>query len=124
MEQNQSLIDQLIAKNITASQTTKSQEVVVTVYGVTNWRPTRTGLPVVMVRTDKGNYFPLANSISNLPAHFPKPVTAKAVFTPAKDANGVDRINMSRLEFEGLDTEKLNMIKAMPKGTALFALAN
>lgn len=118
MEQVQ--FDALIAANITASQSTKSREVVVTVFGVTDWKPTRTGLAVKMVRTDQGTFFPLASSISNLPASFSKPVTAKAVLTPSKDKAGADRINMSRLEFEGLQTEKLLAIQALPKGTGIF----
>lgn len=121
----QTKLNELLALNKTASTSTNSTNVPVIILGVTPWRPTSKGnLAVMMVRTqDHGTFFPLASSISNLPSSFGKPVPANAVLTLRKDAAGVDRLNMSRLEFAGLQTEVLLGIKAMQPGTALFASA-
>src|ERR1700761_3761999 len=112
----------LVKANQEASAKSKSVNQRILVYGVTDWKPTTKGnLPVKMVRTDKGNFFPLASSISNLPTSFSQPVEANATFTEGVDAQGKARLNLSRLEFDGLDTQKALMIREMPKGTALFS---
>lgn len=111
----------------TKSAEAKSQELEVSVLSVTDWKPTSTGLPVKMVRTTIGTFWPLASGITNLPSSIAlgKPVTAKAVITEAKtpNADGTLRFNMSRLEFPGLATNTLLAIQAMPAGTALFSNA-
>lgn len=113
-------IEQLLATNIENAAKAKGQEVTVMVKNVTDWRPTTNGgLARKMVITDKGNFWVLASSVKNLPTFFTAPVPAKALLTQ----NG-QYLNMSRLEFEGLATEKALMIREMPKGTALFALAS
>lgn len=116
-------IEELMADNITRSAAGKTATIEVTVISISDWRPTRNGgLPVKMVVTDKGNFWPLATAIKNCPKSFLKPVLAKAVLLPRLDAQGNQRLNMSQLEFEGLATETALMIAEMPAGTALFAI--
>lgn len=113
-------LDQMLADNTANASKAKGTEVTIIVKSVTDWKPTEKGnLPRKMVITDKGNFWVLASSIKNLPTSFGQPVQAKAVITQ----NG-QYLNMNRLEFPGLETEKVLMIREMPKGTALFALAS
>jgi hypothetical protein len=110
-------LDEMIADNIAAASKSTSRVEVVIVKSVTNWTPTNKGnLPRKMVITDKGNYWVLASSITNLPSSFTQPVQATAVLKP----NG-QYTNMVRLEFAGLETAILLSIQAMQPGTALFA---
>lgn len=110
--------------NVTKSNDTNSVTKVLTIIRVSDWKPTTKGnLPTKMVVTTEGNFFPLASAISNLPSSFPKPIEATAVLTMRQDAQGVDRINMSRLEFTGLDDKLYQTIRNMPVGAALFASA-
>lgn len=111
-------LDSLIAANITAASQAKGQTVDVTVISVTDWKPTANGLNRKMVITDKGNFWVLTSSISNLPTSFPQPVKAKAVLT----VNG-QYLNMQRLQFFGLAAEVSLAIRELPQGTALFASA-
>lgn len=114
-------IEQLLAKNTEAAKASKGVEITLMIKNVTDWRPTTNGgLPRKMVITvDKGNFWVLASSIKNLPTFFTAPVSAKAIISQSGQY-----LNMNRLEFEGLATEKALMIREMPKGTALFALAS
>lgn len=114
----------VLAANVAKSSDSNSVTKTITVIRVSDWKPTKTGLAVKMVVTTEGNFFPLANAISNLPVSFPKPVEATAVLTMRTDAQGIDRINMSRLEFFGLDDKLFQQIKAIPSGAALFATSN
>lgn len=103
-------------------ENTNSVEDTVVIRNITDWKPTTNGLPRKMVITEnKGNFWVLASSIRNLPSSFTQPVPGKATFTLRKDAAGTERINMSRLEFAGLENETALMIREMPAGTALFA---
>lgn len=114
----------LVEANKALSVSLRSTSVTIRVIRVTDWKPTTKGnLPVKMVITDQGNYFPLASAITNLPTSFKQPVEAEAVFTIRKDALGNDRLNMSRLEFAGLESGVNLAIKAMVPGTSLFASA-
>lgn len=116
-------VEQLIADNITRSAAAKAVTIDVVVSSISNWKPTSTGLAVVMVVTNVGNFWPLASSIKNCPKSFLTPVPAKAVVMPRADRNGVQRLNLSQLEFEGLSTNVALAIETMPAGTALFASA-
>ena len=112
-------LDQMLTDNLAKSSLSKSQEVVVIVKSVTDWKATLKGnLPRKMVITDKGSFWVLASSIKNLPASFGQPVQAKAVISQ----NG-QYLNMNRLEFPGLETSTLLAIRELPSGTALFASA-
>lgn len=113
----------LVEANKAASVSGNSTSVTIRVIRVTDWRPTTKGnLPVKLVITDQGNYFPLASAITNLPTSFKQPVEAQAVLT-IRNVNGIDRLNMSRLEFAGLESGVNLAIKAMVPGTSLFASA-
>lgn len=116
-----SLVEQLIAKNLELSKNTKSETKMVQVISIGGWKPNSAGKTKIVV-TDHGTFFPLEASISNIPTSIApgKPVSAKAVFTPSKDGNF---LNMSGLEFEGVDTKTANMIRLIPQGAALFSLA-
>lgn len=116
-------IEQLMADNIARSAASVAKTIDVVVSSISNWKPTSTGLAVVMVVTNVGNFWPLASSIKNCPKSFLTPVPAKAVVMPRADRAGVQRLNMSQLEFEGLATNVALAIEAMPAGTALFASA-
>lgn len=82
-------------------------------------------LDVVRLDTNMGTFWPIKSSLSNLPTDFTKPAKCSAVVTvrKIKDAAGVESevLNISSAEFQGLDNEKALMIKALPKGAALFA---
>jgi hypothetical protein len=124
---NQTEFAASLAANLKAAAASKSTEMTVMISGVSDWKPTATGLAVKMVRTtEHGAFWPLAANIKNLPASFSKPIAAKATLTEAKtpNADGTKRYNMTQLEFEGLKADTLNAIRAMPAGTALFASAN
>jgi len=114
----------LLQANQAKSAAANSTTIKVEVRGITGWKPgiTKTGeiLPTSMVVTDKGNFWPLTSAIRNMPTDFSKPHNATAVVT-LRVVNGVERLNMSSLEFEGLDNEKHQAIKALPAGAALFA---
>lgn len=113
----------LVEANKALSASGISTNATIRVIRVTDWKPTTKGnLPVKMVITDQGNYFPLASAITNLPTSFRQPVEAHAVFT-IRNVNGVDRLNMVRLEFAGLESGVNLAIKAMVPGTSLFASA-
>lgn len=117
-----------IAANATKSQSAKTTEITVQITGVSDWKPTKTGLAVKMVRTSQhGAFWPLAANIKNLPTSFElgKPIEAKATLTLAStpNADGSDRYNMTGLEFKGLSDASINTIRAMQPGTALFASA-
>ena len=129
MEQNNtpaakplSLVEQLIAKNLEASKNSKSETVEIQVLSIGGWKNTADGRKTRIVVTNLGTFFPLESAITNIPTHIPvgKPVIAKAVLTPSKSG---EFLNMSSLEFEGVDSKTANMIRLMPQGTALFALA-
>lgn len=111
-------LDQAIADNLTASTKAKGQSIVITIKGVTDWKPTANGLARKLVITDKGNFWMLATGIKNLPSSFPKPVQATAVLVQ-KD----QYLNMVRLEFTGLETAQLLAIREIGVGRALFASA-
>lgn len=120
--QTSELVSKLLDANIQRSTTATAQVVQLNVKAISNWRPTSTGLPVVMVVTDKGNFWPLASVVKNQPAAFPQPVVAKATLVPRKDKSGNDVLNISQLEFEPtMDLRTQQMISAMKPGTALFA---
>lgn len=113
-------LDQAIADNLAAAGKATGQSIVLTVRGVTDWRPTTKGnLPRKMVLTDKGNFWVLASSIRNLPTSFTSPVQATAVLVQRDQY-----LNMVRLEFAGLETATLLSIRELPAGTALFASAS
>lgn len=122
----QVLLDKLIAANQSASVTANSSTVELLVSNISGWKAafsksTNQPLDVVMVVTDKGNYWPLKSAIKNMPTDFSTPRKAKAVVTVRKDKAGVERLNLSSLEFEGLKNETALAIQQLPKGTALFA---
>lgn len=118
------LVSELLKKNAELSSSSTTAVIPITVKSIGNWRPTKTGLEVLIVVTDQGNFFPLANVVKNQPKSFTKPVVAKATLVPRKDANGIERLNMAQLEFEpAMDNQTRQMISAMPAGTALFAKA-
>lgn len=113
-----------LTANVTKSNDTNSVTKVLTIIRVSDWKPTAKGnLPTKIVVTTEGKFFPLASAITNLPSSFPKPVEATAVLTMRVDAQGIDRINMSRLEFVGLEDKTYQAIKSLPAGVALFASA-
>lgn len=121
-----------LVNGVIAPTDSNSVELTVTITSVTDWRPakSRTGelLPTKMVKLSDGRAFwPLASAITNLPAQFTQPLQARVVLTvskTAKDASGKPFINMTRCEFDVDNTVHFLMVKALPKGAALFALAN
>jgi hypothetical protein len=113
-------ITALLDKNKLASSAAASQTIDVMVTGINGWKPTTNGLPRVMVITDKGNFWPLESAVKNMPKSFFQPVKARATVTPRKVGEEM-RLNMSQLEFEGLDTTTALAIAEMKPGTALFA---
>jgi hypothetical protein len=115
-------VEQLIAKNLEASKNTKSQVIEIQVTSISGWKSTSDGRKTKIVVTNLGTFFPLETAITNIPTSIAvgKPVNAKAVLTPSKDGH---YLNMSSLEFEGVDSKTANMIRLMPQGTALFALS-
>lgn len=125
---DQTKFEAFTAANAKASESAKSTERTVRITGISDWKPTKTGLAVKMVRTvDHGAFWPLAANIKNLPTHFEigKPIEAKATLTLAStpNADGTERYNMTGLEFKGLSDASINTIRAMQPGTALFASA-
>lgn len=116
-------IEQLLADNMARSSASKATVMEVIVNSVSGWKATSDGREVVMVTTNIGNFWPLKSSIKNCPTSFLKPAAAKAVVMPRLDRTGVERLNLSSLEFEGLANDVAMAIDKMPAGTALFASA-
>jgi hypothetical protein len=117
------LVSKLLEANVQRSAVSSTVVMNVMVKNISNWKPTANGnLPVNMIVTDKGNFWPLASAIKNAPAALPQPMQAKATFVLRKDRNGNDVLNISQLEFETtMDNRTAQMIAAMKTGTALFA---
>lgn len=119
----------LVKTNLDRASNAKTEVIEVMVLSVSDWKPAQGAagpLPTKMVVTNIGNFWPLANSIKNLPKSFFRPVAAKATVMPREIAAGARKgettLQLSRLEFEesaGKDT--LEMVGKMPAGTALFA---
>lgn len=113
--------DALLKQNEQKAKAATSQTIEVTVKSVTSWRPTTTGLEVVMVTTNRGNFWPLKSACVNLPNSIDPKKGHKAFATlTIREVNGEPRLNISSLKFEtSLGQSHYEAIQALPKGTAL-----
>lgn len=79
-----------------------------------------------VITKEHGNFFPLEEAVTNMVSNFGDGVKAKLTFRANnyKDASGaeVEGLTCTSVVLNALDTDKEAMIKALPKGAALFAL--
>lgn len=81
---------------------------------------------VQVITKDHGSFFPFENAISNPVSSFGDGIKAKMTLQENNYKNSagedVKGLNCTRVVIEAVSSEKEAMIKALPKGAALFAM--